>query len=449
MTDDASLPHFLSVYNDLDKYPTVGDVAAALGCSVKTIRNKVGLCRSLAKTDATYKVVERGVFNPVPSTEKVERFDAQFTAEDCLAEIRRVAALDPDRVLTRNHFRIHSKISDAVWSQFFGSFSEYRRQAGLELSRQQHAMERAVAKHVSVDHYRHLAAERAEWGDKYVRTAPGRFKTLAVCSDLHDEEIDPFFLRVWLDTVRRAQPDNIVFDGDVYDLPEFGKYTVDPREWNVVKRIKFANERIFGATRKAAPDATIDLIEGNHEARLLRQLADATPAMRAVLADLHGWTLSKLFGLEAYEVNYVAKANLAAWTQRDHKKELGNNYKVYYDAFLAHHFPHARNMGLPGVNGHHHRHQVWPMFSAVYGAYEWHQLGCGHLRSASYCEGEAWHTGFALVHIDTHTKAVNIEYVPVTDHAVVGGKWYVREDAERVIPDSRIKLASASSQVVE
>jgi hypothetical protein len=199
-----------------------------------------------------------------------------------------------------------------------------------------------------------------------------------------------------------------------------------------VGRIKFAQQEILGPTRYLAPNAQIDFIEGNHEARLLRQLADATPALRAVLSDLHGFTVSKLFGLDEFEINYIAKGDLASYTKREHERELGNNYKVYHDCFMVHHFPHARHMGMPGVNGHHHSHVTWNSFSPVFGAYEWHQLGAGHRRSASYAEGEKWHNGFALVHIDTLTKSVNIEYIPITNHAVVGGVWYHRQEEESV-----------------
>jgi hypothetical protein len=220
----------------------------------------------------------------------------------------------------------------------------------------------------------------------------------------------------------------------VMDLPEFGKYGVDPREWDVVGRIKFAHDKIFRPTRMVAPEAQIDYIEGNHEARMLRHLADATPAMRAILSDLHGFTVPKLLGLDEFEMNYIAKGDLAAYSKRDFERELGQNYKVYFDCFMAHHFPHARQMGMPGVNGHHHRHIVWSEFNPMFGAYEWHQLGCGHKRAASYCEGEKWHTGFAIVNIDTHTKAVQFDYVQVGDEfAVSGGKWYTRHDDERYL----------------
>lgn len=378
------------------------------------------------------KIPHHGVIGKEPLSETLISKVKTGTLQECIDDLREIAISHPEIVISRNYYRVHGKFAESVWSQYFGVFEEFKRQAGLKLTRQQHAHERNIARHASVDHYRALDAERQSYAGKYERSNSERFKTLVVCSDLHDQEIDPFYLRVLIDTVKRVQPDSVVFGGDVLDLPEFGKYGVDPREWDVVGRIKFAHNEIFRPIREAAPEAQLDYIEGNHENRLIRHMADATPALRSVLADLHGFTISKLFGLDEFEINYYAKADLAAWTKREQEKELAQNYKIYYDSFLVHHFPHARSMGLPGVNGHHHKHLVWSEFNPVYGAYEWHQLGAGHKRAASYCEGEKWHLGFTIVNIDTHTRAVNFDYVPITDFAVSGGQWYYRSPIEKV-----------------
>ena len=423
---------FVAIYNDLEKYPTLAKVAEALGVAIKTARNKAGFLRSLSKTDASaHRLILRSVSSENPMSEDSSKFMKDWTAEDCIAELRRICEIDPDRVVTRNYFRTHSAISESTWNRHFGTFEEFKRQAGTKLSRQQHAHERTIAKHASVDHYRALTIDRGNWGEKYIRSNASRFKTILACSDLHDIEIDPFYLRVLIDTAKRVQPDIISLVGDIFDLPEFGSYGVDPREWDVVGRIKFAHEHILGPLRAACPNAQIDFIEGNHEARLLRQLADATPALRSVLADLHGFTVSKLLGLEQFEINYHAKADLAAFTKRELEKGMANNYKVYFDTVLCHHFPHGRNMGMPGVNGHHHSHIVWSQFNPMFGAYEWHQMGAGHKRSASYCAGEKWHNGFVLINVDTHTKATNFDYIAVTDFSISGGNWYYRTLAEQ------------------
>lgn len=424
------LDNFIRVFNDLVNFPRIVDVADELGISPKTVRNKAGFLRSLSKHDPSGQKIILRDSEDVPLSEDLTKITEAWTAEQCIEELRRIAMANPEKSITRNFFRINGAIAESVWNVHFGTFHEFKRQADLELSRQQHQLERHIAKHASVDHYRQMTIDRANYGSKYDAPTDARFKTMIVCSDLHDVEIDRFFLRVLLDTITRVQPEVIVLNGDIFDLPEFGKYGVDPREWDVVGRIKFAHEHILGPIRAAAPNAQIDFIEGNHEARLLRHLADQSPALRAVLADLHGWSVPKLLALDQFQINYVAKADLSSFTKRDFEKELAQNYKIYFDAFVCHHFPYARNWKMPGTNGHHHKHIVWPDFNPVYGAFEWHQLGCGHKRSASYCEGEKWHMGFDIVHIDTTTRATQHDYVTVADFAVSGGKFYHRNPAE-------------------
>ena len=359
-----------------------------------------------------------------------EKNPLDITKEDCIKELQRLQEENPDVLITRSVFRKYSSLPERVWSYFFGTFGEFRRSAGISESGTSTAIRSSVAKHASVDVFRKLNEEKSNWGEKYIRKNSNRFKTVLAVSDIHDLDVDTFLLRVLIDTAERVQPDVITIVGDLFDLPEFSKYTVDPRDWNAVGRIKFVHENILRPLREACPDAQIDLIEGNHEARLLKLLAEATPALRAVLSDLHGMTMQSLLGLDRFEVNYVSKSDLSAWTKADLKREVANNYRIYFDSILCHHLPQGESMGMPGCHGHHHSHRVSPHFSPVYGHYEWHQLGCGHKRSASYCEGERWGMGFALINIDTNTKATSFDYVPVSDFAVSGGKWYYRNENE-------------------
>ena len=362
-----------------------------------------------------------------PLSESEDKFKSDWTPADCIAELRRVAELDPERVVTRNYFRNHAICSESTWNRYFGTFLEFKRQADVTLSRQQHKLERDIAKHASVDHYRELNSERMSYGDKYDKPNEKRFKTILRISDLHDVECDPFFLRVVIDTARRVQPDIICLNGDIFDLPEFGKYTIDPRQWDVVGRIKFVQLQILAPLRRACPHAQIDLIEGNHEFRILRHMADATPALKAILSDLHGFTVGRLLGLDDYEINYIAKGDLSAYTVRDITKEVASNYKVYYDSVLAHHFPEGRAMGLPGFNGHHHTWKVFDEYSHERGSYQWVQGGCGHVQDATYTNGRKWSLEFGLVHVDTMTRSVQHECFPFADRFVfVGGKYYER-----------------------
>lgn len=349
------------------------------------------------------------------------------TAEEVLHDVRALAEANPERVLTRNYYRIHGSYSESVWNRYFGTFLELRRQAGILLTRQQHQLERQIAKHASVDHYRDMNADRNSYGHKYDRPTSKRFKQVVVASDFHDKNVDKFMLEVFLDTLKRVQPDVVCLGGDVLDLPEFSKYFCDPRDFDVVGRIKFAHEHILKPIREACPDAQIDFIEGNHEFRLLKHLADATPALRAVLSDLHGMTISSLLGLDKFQINYIAKGDLAAYTLSDVHKQVAKNYKVYWDCFAVSHESDGKKLGVPGINGHHHKTVIEPQYSHQFGAYNWIQIGCGHKLDAEYCHPK-WQHGFCIVTCDTETKQTVFDTITFSENfAVVGGKFYERK----------------------
>jgi len=202
------------------------------------------------------------------------------------------------------------------------------------------------------------------------------------------------------------------------------------------ERIKFAHNKILRPTREAVgDDCLIDLIECNHEFRLLRHLADATPAMRDLLWELHGMTFEKLLGLTEFRINFIAYADLAAnaWRQTDVQKELRRNFKIYGDGtLLTHHYPDGKKMGHPGCNGHHHRFEAETLYNPTHGSYLWIQSGGGHKRDATYTEGEKWNNSFLMATIDTVKKTVLWDPVFVGDEiAISGGKYYYRTNAEK------------------
>jgi hypothetical protein len=333
--------------------------------------------------------------------------------------------------LTRKGWRDHSEIPECVLLALFGSFIEFKRAAGKQLTRAHQTMNTAIARASAADNLNKAWAERLSYGKLYERDSQRRHQVILGFNDLHDIECDAFMLRVMLDVARRVQPEKIVSNGDHFDCPEFGKYPNDPREWDVVGRIK-AGLKIFADFRAACPNAQIDLIEGNHEARVIRFFTEVAPALKAMLSDLHGLGLRELFGLDKSEVNYKAKNDLSgAYTDAHIKSGVKTNFAVYYDCVVAHHFPPARFFGMPGWNGHHHSHHSHQYHSLERGSYEWHQFAAGHRRDATYTDGQKWANGFGLIHVDTVAKQVQIEYIPVgTTMCIVGGKRYVRRPEE-------------------
>lgn len=348
-----------------------------------------------------------------------------MTRDDCIREIRQLASEFPDQTITRKLYREELGHPDSLWQPYFGTFTEYKSAAGLSPTRGQRQYLNQIGKHASKDHYETINVDRHNYAEKYNKPAGTRFRDIIVCSDVHDIRCDPFWRRVFVETVERVNPNVVVFGGDIFDLAEFGRFTVDPRAWDIVNSIQWCHS-FFNDVREAAPEAELIFVEGNHEHRLLRHLAEASPAMRAVLSDLHGFTVSKLFGLDKFEINYIARGDLKTFNISDSRKEVRKSYWVGFNTFVVHHFPSGKRFGLPGVNGHHHKHKAETFYSPHHAAYEWHQLGSGCRRAADFCEGEQWSNGFAIVHVDTQNQRAQIEYIDIGDYTVVGGKWYER-----------------------
>lgn len=356
--------------------------------------------------------------------------DHEYSEDELIEIARQMKLADPERHITRAHFRAVTGIPDSAWNHIFGTFEELVRQARFSLNRHQARLEKQIAKHKSKDHYSE-ANERHEWAGDFARPKHGRVTTNIVFSDTHDQLIDPFYRRVLIDTIRRVQPDRVILNGDGFDLPEFGRFNVDPRNWDVTGRIESVHG-LWYDIRDAAPSAELWYMEGNHEYRLIRHLQDQSPALRAVLSDLHNMGTREMLGLDKFEINYVSKADLRADTKTEIAKEVKKNYRLFDDCYLVGHYK-MLNMGYDGVSGHEHKYQVWPVRRVTGGAATWLQCGAGHLLDAEYCNAEnIWNLGFVITHIDTLHGAVSQNYIPITTIAEVGGVIYEREPLEFV-----------------
>lgn len=364
-------------------------------------------------------------------SESTKKYDPNATAQDCINDLRSIQQQFPLKFITRNFYRIHGKYSEKTWNSHFGTFNEYRSQAGLQHGRDVRKLERQIAKHASVDIYRNFYDEEVKpYMGKYEKNGDAkRIKTIVVGSDFHDIDVDPFMLAVFIDTCRRIQPDNIIFNGDIYDNYEFGKYDKDPRKMNVIKRVNFVKTHIFGPIREACPNAQMDLVIGNHEWRILTLLANKLPEMKIILADLMGLTLANLFGLDEFKINLVSKLDLAAWNARDQKNELKENFKVYYGCFVAAHIK-DYGFGMSGTSGHSHRPEMKTDANLPMGKISWATTGCMADTRAEYVEGpDRWTNGFNIVHVDTLEKTVQqIQILAPGNFVEVAGKFYMRSD---------------------
>lgn len=364
-------------------------------------------------------------------SERKKIFDPSATQEDVIEDLRAIQEEYDGKYITRNFYRENGKYADSTWSQYFGSFSEFRKGAKLELSRHQQKMERAIAKHASYDHYRKFFHEEVlphaglyEINDK--KKHP--LRTILVGSDIHDIECDRFALAVFIATAKRMQPDIIILNGDIFDLYEFSRWTKDPRHYNIKERFDFVHEHIFGALRAVCPNAQIDFILGNHEYRLLKLLADKTPNVQILLSDVMGLSLNDVFGVHDHRINLISKLDLGAYTTPEMRKEVRQNYKTYYECYMATHEP-EKGSGLSGTNGHLHRMIYNTSTNLLRGNISWVQTPALHRRDAHYIQGRnKADLGFLVTTVNVDTKEViQNPIVMHEDWAVVEGVYYERD----------------------
>jgi hypothetical protein len=351
------------------------------------------------------------------------------STEELLHDLREVQKRFPDKFITRRLYRSEGRYSDSTWDSKFGTFAEYRKQAGLELSRGQQSLERKIAKHASLDVYRGFEeVEITPWAGKYEAPQGGRYQRILVGSDFHDIEVDPFCMAVFVEACRRIQPEIIVLNGDVFDNYEFSRYDQDPRLCDLKRRFDFVREGIFRPIREACPDAQIDLVLGNHEHRILKHMADRTPYLKVVLSDFMGLTLADLLGLPKYKINLVSKWDLSAYKTTDIRKEAAKNFRVYHDCFLVTHDGTLGRYGMCGTSGHTHRPDFKTGANPVLGPTWWVNTGCMCKIDAEYYGSiTGAQQSFMVAHIDTQEKTVVPEHIVFSDsHVVMGGILYRR-----------------------
>lgn len=363
-------------------------------------------------------------------SEKKKKFDPTATAKDCIEDLRKIQESHPEKGITRNFYRAKGKYSDSTWNAHFGTFLEFRRQAGLEYRRQTHKLERDIAKQASVDHYQEFFhSEVLPYHMKYEKDIKGDMVTIMVFSDLHDLEVDRFALSVFIDQCKIVQPDIIIANGDIYDLYEFSRYTKDPRQCKPVERLKFVLDHVWKPLREVCPNAQIDLIIGNHEYRLLRLMADVNPNLQVVLSDFVGLKLKDLFGLDKYQINLQSKLDLTCYTNKDINDVLNQNYKIYGGCFVATHKP-SEKFKMSGTNGHLHKghFKSWSEMSVGGKLLQcsWVQTPALHKIDAGYIEGISQaNMGFSIVHISqsTHEVIQQLHHIQPT-FAHINGKFY-------------------------
>jgi hypothetical protein len=328
-------------------------------------------------------------------------------------------------------------IVDGDYTEHFGGIAGLKRAAEVSPSRVVQQMKTKLVQWSDHERYARMEQERNAIVGLYepsTNLKEGRHDIL-VCADVHDIKVDPFWLRVFLETVEDTKSfvGTIVLLGDIWDAHDLSNHTKKPSDYNLASSISFVHNFI-AAIRRSNPEAHIVFVEGNHEYRLIRLLAEVNQVYGNVIdmvRQIHsiGPTVGDILGVHRYGVTYCSRADLRKFNKSEVNREICNrNWWAFRDMVKFNHYP-ERNPTCAGVNGHHHKFHVRDGYhSLTIGAFQWMQIGCGSRKSEDYIDAERWVNGFGHVSVDfAAIDKVQLSHYTVTDSARVFGRLYVRD----------------------
>lgn len=328
-----------------------------------------------------------------------------------------------------NHKRdsVRQNIHEGDYIRLFGNFSSFKQAAGLSPSKLEKQFHNQVASTVGNYELNKLNDKKAEYVGKYLRPSNGRFQTIVCGSDIHSKLSDQFSVDCFIDTLKRTQCDIVILNGDIVDFECLSSHGGnDPRRFTITDEMNWLDD-FLTKIRNTVPNAQIIYIEGNHENRLLRHFANESPFVRELLSEYHGFDFARLLGLDKFEINFISKSNLCAYTESATRKEVDKNYIVLHDMIAYGHTQEVRKHGLPSVWGHSHAYKTFAQYDYRYGSYHNVQTGCMTTLDAHYCEASHWNAGFLITHIDTHSKRHQHEYINTSNgFCMIGGQLYLR-----------------------
>lgn len=337
---------------------------------------------------------------------------------------------------SRQRYRQLGHFPEILVVDAFGNHEEFLREAGLKDTRNTTRVRNKAAllnTHQGVAEY--ADRELRRYNNLYRKAPRTERLEVIVGSDFHSWFVDPFALRVFIDTIEMVQPDVVVLNGDVFDFPQISRHRKLPGHFNLnlQDEIDYGREHILKAVRMAAPKAEILFVIGNHEYRLVNYLADTAPEFAA----LRTLKFGELFGLDEFEIGLVVRQNFLAPYDKLKKRELQENWVIIGETLVATHGiscakfaadEQLKRYQKSGTSGHTHRPQLITTNSLGTGPLSWTStpMMAGFAVGRDYVsEPSAWQMGFASFSIDTKNKIAvpNLVLVHENYAAFAGRMW--------------------------
>jgi predicted phosphodiesterase len=169
--------------------------------------------------------------------------------------------------------------------------------------------------------------------------------------DVHVPQADAWAFKAVLDFARENKPDHVVLGGDFLELSSCSSHGGDPDPLALMDEMK-AGVKALERLRDAAPKAAFTYLEGNHETRLKRIVANNLPTFDGALRIPDLLELDS-FGCEWVPYRYLWQPTLPS----------GAKGKLHYThgewATMYHSAKHLNAYGVSVRYGHTHRPQVY------------------------------------------------------------------------------------------
>lgn len=190
---------------------------------------------------------------------------------------------------------------------------------------------------------------------------------------LADGSLDPFHddkaIAVFIEAVRAYQPDKVTILGDFLDLPSQGRFAQEAAFARTTQLAVNRGYQFLAEIRAAAPDATIILVEGNHDLRMQNFIQNnALAAFGLRQADMpESWpvmSLPSLLRLDELNVKYIDAYPAATDWDNDLTRNIHGtkaNSKGSTMSQYIHELPHVNTWA-----GHTHRCEI--VYRTVLGA---------------------------------------------------------------------------------
>jgi len=236
------------------------------------------------------------------------------------------------------------------------------------------------------------------------------YEKTAFIPDIHAPYIDGPAFRCMLAFLRTFKPEHIFVIGDVLDFYQLSKFIKNPSRMMDLQTDIDSATIALKQIRKAAPQAKIRLLCGNHEKRLQKFLW----SQAAELFSLRDLTVPHLLGLKELNIEWIESGSMVF---HDFLIKHGNlvRSRSGYTATGE-----REKAGISGVSGHTHR--LSQVYNTNYnGMTTWVECGCLCSLEPEYAEGQVvdWQAGLAYGYFEKGDGRFTIHTAPIIKGAMV------------------------------